>query len=104
RVWLSLPPPKPTPFAHCERIFSLRKSAADALYAGLQSKVANEDLRRMQRQAFAGVLWSKQYFYYDVTEWLDGDPAQPQPASARHRARNSEWVHATMEDVVSMPD
>ena len=70
----------------------------------LQSKVVDEDLRRIQRQAFAGVLWSKQYFYYDVTEWLDGDPAQPKPASTRHRGRNSEWVHATMEDVVSMPD
>ena len=66
--------------------------------------MADEDLRRIQRQAFAGILWSKQYFYYDVTEWLDGDPAQPKPASARHRGRNSEWVHATMEDVVSMPD
>jgi hypothetical protein len=104
RVRLNLGPTKPTPFDDFERIFSLRKSEADAFYAGLQSKVVDEDLRRIQRQAFAGILWSKQYFYYDVTEWLDGDPAQPRPASARHRGRNSGWVHATMEDVVSMPD
>ncbi|HET9352923.1 MAG TPA: hypothetical protein VFO32_02895, partial [Sphingomicrobium sp.] len=104
RVRLNLGPTKPTPFDDFERIVSLRKSEADAFYAGLQSKVVDEDLRRVQRQAFAGVLWSKQYFYYDVTEWLDGDPAQPKPASARHRGRNSEWVHATMEDIVSMPD
>jgi hypothetical protein len=104
RVRLSLATPEPAPFDHFERIFSLRKSEADAFYAGLQSKVLDEDLRRIQRQAFAGILWSKQYFYYDVTEWLDGDPAQPTPAGARHRGRNSEWVHATMEDVVSMPD
>ncbi len=104
RVRLNLGPTKPTPFDDFERIFSLRKSEADAFYAKLQSKVVDEDLRRIQRQAFAGVLWSKQYFYYDVTEWLDGDPAQPKPASTRHRGRNSEWVHATMEDVVSMPD
>jgi len=104
RVRLSLGPPNPARFDHFERIFSLRKSEADAFYAELQSKVLDEDLRRIQRQAFAGVLWSKQYFYYDVTEWLDGDPSQPKPASARHKGRNSEWVHATMEDVVSMPD
>ena len=48
-------------------------------FVELQSKVVDEDLRRIQRQAFAGVLWSKQYFYYDVTEWLDGDPSQAGP-------------------------
>ncbi len=104
RVRLSLGPPKPNPFAHFERLFALRKSEADAFYAGLQAKVADEDLRRIQRQAFAGVLWSKQFFYYDVTEWLDGDPAEPKPPAARLKGRNSEWVHANMEDVVSMPD
>src|SRR6267143_2650280 len=82
----------------------LRKSEADAFYAELQGKVLDEDLRRIQRQAFAGVLWSKQYFYYDVTEWLDGDPAEPKPPKTRLNGRNSEWVHANMEDVVSMPD
>jgi hypothetical protein len=104
RVRLSLGPPKPAPFEHFERIFGLRKAEADAFYAGLQNKVLDEDLRRIQRQAFAGVLWSKQFFYYDITEWLDGDPAEPKPPSARHKGRNNEWVHATMEDVVSMPD
>ena len=104
RVRLSPGPPKPAPFADFEQIFALRKSEADAFYAGLQGKVLDEDLRRIQRQAFAGVLWSKQYFYYDVTEWLDGDPAEPKPPRARLTGRNHEWVHATMEDVVSMPD
>jgi hypothetical protein len=104
RARLSLGPPKPAPFAHFDRIFAERKSEADAFYAGLQSKVVDEDLRRIQRQAFAGILWSKQFFYYDVTEWLDGDPAEPPPPGARHKSRNGEWVHATMEDVVSMPD
>jgi len=104
RVRLSLGPPKPAPFADFEQIFGLRKSEADAFYAELQAKVLDEDLRRIQRQAFAGVLWSKQYFYYDVTEWLDGDPAEPKPPKSRRKGRNSEWVHATMEDIVSMPD
>jgi Glycosyl hydrolase family 63 C-terminal domain len=104
RVRLSPGSPKPAPFADFEQIFGLRKSEADAFYAELQSKVLDEDLRRIQRQAFAGVLWSKQYFYYDVTEWLDGDPAEPKPPKSRLTGRNHEWVHATMEDVVSMPD
>jgi hypothetical protein len=104
RVRLSPGLPKPAPFADFEQIFGLRKSEADAFYAGLQAKVQDEDLRRIQRQAFAGILWSKQYFYYDVTEWLDGDPAEPKPPRARLTGRNHEWVHATMEDVVSMPD
>jgi hypothetical protein len=104
RVRLSPGPPKPAPFADFEQIFGLRKSEADAYYAELQAKVLDEDLRRIQRQAFAGVLWSKQYFYYDVTEWLEGDPAEPKPPKSRLTGRNREWVHATMEDVVSMPD
>ena len=104
RVRLSPGLPKPAPFADFEQIFGLRKSEADAFYAELQGKVLDEDLRRIQRQAFAGVLWSKQYFYYDVTEWLDGDPAEPKPPRSRLTGRNHEWVHATMEDVVSMPD
>jgi hypothetical protein len=92
-----------TPFADFEQIFDLRKSEADAFYAKLQSNVPDEDLRRIQRQAFAGILWSKQYFHYDVTEWLDGDSG-PRPPKARLSGRNSEWVHANMEDIVSMPD
>ncbi len=104
RVRLSAGPPTPARFDDFEQLFRLRKSEADAFYAGLQEKVRDEDLRRIQRQAFAGVLWSRQYFYYDVTEWLDGDPAGPTPPESRHKGRNREWVHATMEDVVSMPD
>ena len=104
RVRLSPGPAKPAPFADFEQIFSLRKSEADAFYAELQRKILDEDLRRIQRQAFAGILWSKQYFYFDVTEWLDGDPAQPKPPRTRFAGRNCEWVHANMEDIVSMPD
>jgi len=104
RVRLSLGQPKPTPFRDFERIFSLRSSEADAFYAQLQSKVTDEDLRRIQRQAFAGILWSKQYFHYDVTEWLGGDSAEPKPPKSRLAGRNGEWAHANMEDVVSMPD
>ena len=104
RVRLSLGHPRPEPFADFNQIFDLRRTEADAFYAELQRKVSHEDLRRIQRQAFAGILWSKQYFYYDVTEWLEGDSAQPKPPNSRFIGRNSEWIHANMEDVVSMPD
>jgi hypothetical protein len=104
RVRLSLGQPRPAPFADFEQTFELRRFEADAFYADLQRRISDEDLRRVQRQAFAGVLWSKQYFHYDVTEWLEGDPAQPKPPTSRQEGRNGEWVHANMEDVISMPD
>ena len=92
------------PFSDFERIFSVRRSEADLFYVDLQQTIVDEDLRRIQRQAFAGILWSKQYFHYDVTEWLDGDSTQPKPASTRSAGRNRGWGHANMEDVISMPD
>jgi hypothetical protein len=104
RVRLSLGEPKSAPFNNFDRVFRQRKSEADAFYAAVQSNVVDEDLCRIQRQAFAGVLWSKQYFYYDVTEWLDGDSAGPKPPRSRLTGRNGGWIHANMEDVVSMPD
>ena len=104
RVRMSRGEAGPTPFADFEQVFAERKLEADAFYADLQAKVVDEDLRRIQRQAFAGILWSRQFFSYDVAEWLTGDPAQPKPPDSRLTGRNSEWLHATMNDVVSMPD
>ena len=63
-----------------------------------------EDVRRVQRQAFAGMLWSKQFYNYDVRRWLRGDPAGPEPPAQRRRGRNSGWTHLHNMDVVSMPD
>jgi hypothetical protein len=104
RVRLSRGGPIRAPFAEFERVFALRQVEANAFYAALQAKVIDEDLRLIQRQAFAGILWSKQFFCYDVAEWLQGDPAQPEPPRNRLAGRNSEWLHATMSDVLSMPD
>jgi hypothetical protein len=64
----------------------------------------DEDARAVQRQAFAGMIWSKQFFYYDVPSWLKGDPTQPPPPAERRHGRNSEWVHLNNADVISMPD
>ena len=97
RVRLSSGLAKPAAFTDFDRLFDQRKSEADAFYAGLQGKVQDEDLRRIQRQAFAGILWSKQFFYYDVTQWLEGDPAQEKPPKSRLAGRNSDWPHANMD-------
>ncbi|MBY0324392.1 MAG: glucosidase [Reyranella sp.] len=104
RVRLSPGPAAPAPFADFDQVFQQRKSEADAFYAQLQSNVQDEDLRRIQRQAYAGILWSKQFFQYDVTLWLEGDPGQPKPPRSRLSARNSDWSHVNMNDIVSMPD
>jgi len=104
RVRLSLGPAKASPFADFEQVVMQRKAEADAFYAKLQGNVQDEDLCRIQRQAYAGILWSKQFFYYDVTQWLEGDPAQPKPPSSRLEGRNSDWPHVSTIDIVSMPD
>jgi len=62
------------------------------------------DQRLVQRQALAGMLWSKQYYYFDVTRWMDGDPLQPKPPKGRKRGRDADWRHLFNADIVSMPD
>ena len=77
---------------------------ADAFYAASRSGRLTEDEARVQRQALAGLIWSKQYYNYDVAQWLDGDPAGPPPPQQRESGRNSEWRHHSSGDVISMPD
>ena len=66
--------------------------------------IADPDARAVQRQALAGMLWSKQYYGFDVQRWLDGDPAQPKPPDARLHGRDSGWTHLFNDDIISMPD
>ncbi len=82
--------------------FQARRDEADEFYASLQNPGLSEDERNVQRQALAGMLWTKQLYYYDVSQWLDGDPAQPPPA--RRDDRNRRWIHLHNFDVISMPD
>ncbi|HEX9438800.1 MAG TPA: hypothetical protein VF909_03915, partial [Roseiflexaceae bacterium] len=91
-------------FVDFEALFAQRIAEADAFYAALQPPALSEDERLIQRQAFAGMLWSKQFYYYDVEEWLRGDPTQPPPPAGRERGRNSTWVHLNTADIISMPD
>ena len=90
--------------AECEQIFATRIAETDAFYAALQGDIEGADARAVQRQALAGMLWSKQYYHFDVRRWLKGDPAQPEPAHARLHGRNSDWTHLNNADIVSMPD
>jgi len=92
------------PFADFDAIFEMRKQEADNFYATLQPASLDEDQRRVQRQAFAGMLWSKQFYHYIVEQWLSGDPAQPVPPPQRKHGRNREWRHLYNERVMSMPD
>ena len=92
------------PFESFDEIFSQRQAEADEFYADLQPASLSEDERNVQRQAFAGMLWSKQLYHYNLEEWLNGDPAQPAPPPERKKGRNHEWRHFNAADILSMPD
>jgi hypothetical protein len=92
------------PFDEFDRIVEARRREADAFYDELQTDLKDQDARHVQRQAFAGMIWSKQFYYYDVPEWLNGDANQPKPPASRRHGRNSEWTHLNNADIISMPD
>jgi hypothetical protein len=87
-----------------ETMVRTRQHEADEFYAGITPPGASEDARNVMRQAFAGLLWSKQFYHYDAGRWLRGDPAGPDPPRERLWGRNHEWTHLHNADVVSMPD
>lgn len=95
-----------TPFdEEFETVFQTRIKEADEFYNRVCSACSlSEDKKNIQRQAFAGMLWSKQFYYYVVHDWLEGDPANPQPPESHQNGRNSEWIHLFNNDVISMPD
>ncbi|MDQ3248739.1 MAG: glucosidase [Chloroflexota bacterium] len=92
------------PFGDFDAVFAQRIREADEFYATVQNAACSADERLVQRQAFAGLLWSKQLYHYSVELWLDGDPAGPPPPAERKRGRNAEWGHLYNFDVISMPD
>jgi hypothetical protein len=95
----------PAPFGpEFDRLFAERRREADEFYATVIPARLGEDARQVMRQALAGMLWSKQWYHYDVRRWLEGDPAQPPPPPERWHGRNHEWTHLYNDDVVSMPD
>jgi len=90
--------------AEFDRTFAERMVEADRFHTALTPPAATPEERAVLRQARASLLWSKQLYYYDVPEWLAGDPAQPAPPAARRSGRNADWTHLNNFDVISMPD
>lgn len=90
-------------FERFDEVFEQRQREADDFYDAIHAAGLNADQRAIQRQALAGMLWSKQLYYYDIEQWLAGDPGTP-PPEARAHGRNSEWRHLNNFDILSMPD
>ncbi len=87
-----------------DQIFADRKKEADHFFAKRTAGTNSQDERNIARQAYAGLLWSKQFYHYAVKPWLDGDPDQPAPSDQRRGVRNHEWTHLFNRDIISMPD
>jgi hypothetical protein len=90
--------------ADFDAVMTARQREADEYYAKLTPAGCSEDEALVLRQALAGMLWSKQFYHYDVRRWLDGDPAGPPPPAERKSGRNAAWTHLDNMDVISMPD
>jgi hypothetical protein len=95
--------PHEEPSAHADEIFAARRAEADAFYQ-LRNPGLSRDEALVVRQGYAGLLWSKQFYHYDVRTWLEGDPSQPPPPAGRAQGRNAGWTHLYNRDVISMPD
>jgi Mannosylglycerate hydrolase MGH1-like glycoside hydrolase domain len=92
------------PFNDFDALFAERRREADGFYAGLQTAITDADDKLIQRQAFAGMIWCKQFYYYDIPEWLNGDPGTVPPPPQRRYGRNKGWEHLNNADIISMPD
>jgi hypothetical protein len=85
-------------------IFAERESEAHEFYRTVIPSNLSQDAQNVMRQGFAGLLWSKQFYHYIISEWLQGDPASSPPPEQRKHGRNHEWTHLYNADVISMPD
>ncbi len=92
------------PFSDFDSVVSFQKNNANNFYAEKQKDLDDDDEKMVQRQAFAGMLWSKQLYYFNVNKWLNGDDGQPEPPASRKSIRNADWKHFIAEDIISMPD
>jgi len=92
------------PFEDFEAIFEESLKVADDFYGIVQKDIQSEEEKAIQRQAFAGMMWSKQFYYYNIDQWMNGDPKMPFEFRGRAFERNSPWKHAYMANILSMPD
>lgn len=93
-----------SPFTDFDEIFATQKADAESFYIEKQKNTIGDDEKLVQRQAFAGMLWSKQLYYFNVNKWLNGDEGQSAPPESRKKNRNADWKHLIAEDIISMPD
>src|SRR3981189_1069693 len=103
RLRLSANPPA-DPFSTFDQVFAARLADADEFYDRITPQSLSEDERRVHRQALAGMLWSKQYYYFDLDRWLEEHEAHPLTGSDQKNVRNAEWFHMLNRDIISMPD
>jgi Mannosylglycerate hydrolase MGH1-like glycoside hydrolase domain len=103
RLRLTAKPPV-EPFAQFDEIIVSRLADADEFYSRITPPLLSEDERRVHRQALAGMLWSKQFYYFDVDRWLEEHEAHPMMAANGRSVRNAEWFHMLNSDIISMPD
>ena len=87
-----------------EEVMAQREAEADEFYAAIAPKERTAEEIAVMRQAFAGMIWTKQFYRYDVKLWLDGDPQEPPPPPGHAHIRNQNWRHLDAYDVLSMPD
>ncbi len=92
------------PFSDFTTVFDERTRDADEFYAEIQKGIKSDDEKLVQRQAFAGMLWNKMFYHYNVEKWLKGDPSQMPPPKSREKIRNYDWKHLNNEHIISMPD
>ncbi len=91
-------------FENFDAVFDSRKKEMEAFYDPILSTNISKEERDIQRMAYAGMLWNKQFYYYNVATWLNGDAAEPTPPPERKNGRNSQWLHLNNADIISMPD
>ncbi|MFC6007837.1 MGH1-like glycoside hydrolase domain-containing protein [Angustibacter luteus] len=104
RVRLRPPSTEPAFGADFDDVLAQRQADADEFYGEVIASDVGDDERLVARQAFAGMLWGKQFYCFDVKRWLNGDPTQPPPAEQRRGGRNAAWTHLDARDIMSMPD
>jgi len=104
RLELRLRADDESPRPAAAEVLETRKAAAHEFYAALAPAGSTPDEAAVLRQALSGMLWSKQFYHYDVPLWLDGDPSHPRPEVDRRSLRNARWRHLNNHDVISMPD
>ena len=96
--------PSQRAFADFDQTFADRLKDADEFYERITPASLSEDERRVHRQALAGMLWTKQFYYFDLDKWLDEHDAHPMTSKGRRNLRNAEWFHMLNRDIISMPD